>query len=445
MILIKLMPHILAWAAMLLILVRGCASQRHAVAFVGCAGFSCGLATALVLARVCIGNSSFDITKMVLGAGFLLFCGIAVTAIYKSTGRSTAMTWGERLICSPLWAPVAAFVVGLLGGTICGFRFNTEDSAVVIFAALTVFMLLLIQLILQLERKLPNVFVVTPTSLISAISGLVLFSSSSILRLDLFSPLTMKVMKFAHDFVHQFFESMLIPDHLFFSAALWNYIGFLFGNGVGFWGALIVWLTPAVLVIIAIRFKPLPTVAHVRMGARRRKLVAEAISVRRKKLVVPFCALLFFGGAIYQSKFPSVEYWDPKPLTVSASPSGDIFIPKKGSVDLEDGKLHKYLFKQGGEGARFFIIMTPAGTLTAVLDACSICKPDGYGQSEGTVVCYYCKTLIPLETVGKPGGCNPVPIPVKVKDDGVHIDALTLINLWGNTVQATVRVKGEEK
>ena len=75
------------------------------------------------------------------------------------------------------------------------------------------------------------------------------------------------------------------------------------------------------------------------------------------------------------------------------------------------------------------------------LDACAICKPDGYGQAEGTVICYYCKTLIPLETVGKPGGCNPVPVPFTEKADGVVIDGMTLINSWGATVQATARVK----
>jgi uncharacterized membrane protein len=85
--------------------------------------------------------------------------------------------------------------------------------------------------------------------------------------------------------------------------------------------------------------------------------------------------------------------------------------------------------------------MTPAGKLTVDLDACAICKPDGYGQTEGTVICYYCKTLIPLETVGKPGGCNPVPVPFTEKEDGVHIDGITLINSWLNTVQATARIK----
>jgi uncharacterized membrane protein len=275
----------------------------------------------------------------------------------------------------------------------------------------------------------------------AAVVSLLLFSSSSILRLDLFSPLTMKVMKFAHDFVHQFFESMLIPDHFFIQSYLWRYIGLLFGKEVGFWGGLIVWFTPVILVLLAVQLERLPSVAHIRQGAQRRKLLAAAIRERRCRLVIPLISLAVFAAAAYQSRFPNVEYWDPKPLPVTATPSGEIIIPKKGDVDLEDGKLHKYLFKQGGKEARFFVLMTPDGRLTVDLDACAICKPDGYGQAEGTVICYYCVTLIPLETVGKPGGCNPVPIPFAEKDDGVHIDALTLINEWSNTVQSTTRIK----
>lgn len=441
MILVKLIPHVLAWAAILLLLVRGCARQPRTVALAGSTGFVSGMSAAFVLMSQIKGNAAFSILKMALGVNFLLFWAIAAVTLYLSTGRDATKTWGKSLTGSALWAPIGSVAVGVLAGVVTGSKIVGVDGALIILVALVIVSFFLLQLVLLLERLLPAAFVVSPASLTSAITGLLLFSSSSILRLDLFSPLTMKVMKFAHDFLHQFFESMLIPDHLFFTAELWNYIGFLFGNGVGFWGALIVWILPSVLVVFAVQLEPLPSVAHVRQGAMRRKMVAAALRLRRQKLVVPFCAFICFAGAIYQSQYPSVEYWDPKPLMVSASPGGDILVPKKGEIDLEDGKLHKYLYKQGDKEARFFIIMTPDGKLTAVLDACSICKPSGYGQAEGTVICYYCLTLIPLETVGKPGGCNPVPLPFTVKDDGVHLDAITLINLWGNTVQSTARVK----
>ena len=87
------------------------------------------------------------------------------------------------------------------------------------------------------------------------------------------------------------------------------------------------------------------------------------------------------------------------------------------------------------------MLLTSAGKLTVDLDACAICKPDGYGQAEGTVICYYCKTLIPLDTVGKPGGCNPVPISFSEKGGAVHIDGISLINTWNSTVQSTASKK----
>ena len=160
---------------------------------------------------------------------------------------------------------------------------------------------------------------------------------------------------------------------------------------------------------------------------------------------MPLFSVVIFAAAAYQSSFPSVEYWDPKPLPVTANQGGEIIIPKQGEINLEDGKLHKYLFKQGDREARFFVLMSPEGQLTVVLDACAICKPDGYGQEEGSVICYYCKTLIPLETVGNPGGCNPVPVAFSVKGDSVVIDGITLINSWSSTVQATARVKEGSK
>jgi uncharacterized membrane protein len=200
---------------------------------------------------------------------------------------------------------------------------------------------------------------------------------------------------------------------------------------------MVIWFTPAVLITLAIQFQRLPSVAHIRQGAQRRKLLAAAIGKQRALLVTPLVSVAILGAAAYQSSFPTVEYWDPKPIPVTASPAGEIFIPKKGEIDLADGKLHKYLFKQGEREARFFVLMGPAGQLTVDLDACAICKPDGYGQAEGSVICYYCKTLIPLDTVGKPGGCNPVPVQFTERADGVALDAMTLINSWSATVRAT--------
>lgn len=446
---VKLIPHILAWAAIVLVLLRAFPRHRSVVRSAGISGFILGVAGFCILFRSYPGTLPFGIIKSALGVSFLSLWGISVAAIYRSTGRGESLLPGERLVNTSFFAGIVACLASMVAGAVYACRLPAADSnpptliLLVLSAGILAYILACVSL--SLEKLLPPSCTVSKPGMLAAVVGLLLFSSSSILRIDLFSPLSMKVMKGVHDFVHQFMESILIPDHIFVRSIVWNYIGFLFGKEVGFWGGMVIWFTPALLIALAINFERLPAVAHIRQGAQRRRLLAAAIRERRFRLVIPLISVVVFAAAAYQSRFPSVEYWDPKPVPVSASQTGEIFIPKKGEIDLEDGKLHKYLFKQGGREARFFVLKTPAGKLTVDLDACSICKPDGYGQAEGTVICYYCVTLIPLETVGKPGGCNPVPLPFAEKDDGVAIDSMTLLNSWSATVQATTGVKGGSK
>lgn len=437
----KLIPQLLSWAGVALVLLRGFPGRRPAMAAAGLSGFVIGVAGTYALFHSSTGTLPIGIVKSALGVSLFLLWGISVAAIYRSTGRGVSIFRGERFVNSSLCTGAFACLAGMVAGAVSACRIPDTFSNVLPFVFLALAAAALAYAALVIERLLPTSFTASPAGMLAAVVALLLFSASSILRLDLFSPLSMKVMKGVHDFVHQFMESVLIPDHLFVRPVVWRYIGFLFGKEVGFWGGMVIWFTPAFLIALAISWERLPSVAHIRQGAQRRRLLAAAIRARRYRLVIPLLALVIFGSAAYQSRFPNVEYWDPKPVPVSASPAGEIFIPKKGDVNLEDGKLHKYLFKQGEREARFFILMTPAGQLTVDLDACAICKPDGYGQTEGTVICYYCKTLIPLETVGKPGGCNPVPVPFTEKTDGVVIDGLTLIKSWSTTVQATARVK----
>jgi hypothetical protein len=437
MVALKFIPLLLSWVGIVLVLLRGFPGRRSIVTATSISGFVIGVAGAFILFRSLPGTIPFGIIKSALGVSFLLLWGISVAAIYRSTGQGVATSWGERLVNTSICAGTGALLTGIIAGAVCACRIPGPDANITALLFLVLVAGILTYFALAVEKMLPASLTVSPSGMPAAVVALLLFCSSSILRLDLFSPLSMKVMKFAHDFVHQFMESMLIPDHEFIQSYLWRYIGLLFGKEVGFWGGLFIWFTPTLLLLLAVQLERLPPVAHIRQGAQRRKLLAAAIRERSFRAVMPLIALMFFVAAAYQSRFPNVEYWDPKPIAVTATPSGEIIIPKKGDFDLEDGKLHKFLFKQGAKESRFFVLLGPAGRFTVDLDACAICKPGGYGQTEGMVICYYCVTLIPLETVGKPGGCNPVPIAFTEKDDGIHVNALTLINEWSNTVQST--------
>jgi hypothetical protein len=449
MVAVKLIPHILAWVGIVLILLRAFPVRHSVVTVTSIAGFVVGVTGSFIMFCSFPGTILYGIIRSALGVSFLFLWGISVVVIYHSTGRGVTIGWLERLFNMSLCAGIAASLASLVAGAICSCTLPATESNVMLFILLALAAgtlgYALAFAALAIEKRLPASFPISPSGMLLAVVALLLFSSSSLLRLDLFSPLSMKVMKGVHDFVHQFMESILIPDHLFVKPIVWKYIGFLFGKEVGFWGGMVIWFTPALLVVLAISSGRLPSVAHIRQGAERRKLLASALRNQRLQLVMPIFSIAIFAAAAYQSSFPSVEYWDPKPLAVTASQAGEIIIPKKGDINLEDGKLHKYLFKQGGQEARFFVLLTPEGELTVDLDACAICKPSGYGQAEGSVICYYCKTLIPLETVGKPGGCNPVPIAFSVKGDNVVIDGMTLINSWGATVQKTAPTKEGNK
>jgi len=440
---LKLIPLLLAWCGIVAALARYFFGRRTLLMISCASSFAGGVAGGNLLLTIFKGEIAFSAVKALTGACFLCLWVVALAAFYRVTGSGGQNIPGVQKKPYVFTATGLAFLAGLLAGAVSVCRLAPQGVAPLF--VLGVAGALLAAVAIGIERFVPAEITMTGEALLALIVSLLLFASSFTLQLDLFSPLSMKVMKFIHDFVHQFFESMLVPDHLFFRRDVWEYIGYLFGSGVGFWGGLLIWLTPVILIGSAIRLERLPSVSHIRQGAQRRKLLAAFIRERRCRLIAPCFALLILGAAVYNSLFPRVEYWDPKPVVVTMTASGEVLIPKKGEINLEDGKLHKYLLKQGGREARFMILSTPDGHLRVTLDACAICKPEGYGQAEGAVICYYCKTLIPLETVGKPGGCNPVPVPFKVGADGVTLDAMTILNRWSETVTTTSRIKGGSK
>jgi len=89
----------------------------------------------------------------------------------------------------------------------------------------------------------------------------------------------------------------------------------------------------------------------------------------------------------------------------------DIAIPLKDSLgDISDGRIRKYSFRHMGRVYRLLVLQRPDSRVVAALDACEICPPTGYVQRGEHVVCKYCSTPLPLQSIGQPGGCNPIPV-----------------------------------
>lgn len=80
---------------------------------------------------------------------------------------------------------------------------------------------------------------------------------------------------------------------------------------------------------------------------------------------------------------------------------------------VSDGKLHRFVWiSDEGKAVRFFIINRLADRLSlgVVFDACLLCGDQGYVMQGNQVICVACGVHMFIPSIGKPGGCNPVPI-----------------------------------
>ena len=125
-------------------------------------------------------------------------------------------------------------------------------------------------------------------------------------------------------------------------------------------------------------------------------------------------------------------YWDriasqPPQLSeaqrVTLDAENNVHIPIE---QVKDGKLHRFLWvADDGKAVRFFIInrLPDKLSLATVFDACILCGDQGYVMEGNQVVCVGCGVRMFTPSIGKPGGCNPVPI-----DDWKQTETEVVIN-----------------
>ena len=99
---------------------------------------------------------------------------------------------------------------------------------------------------------------------------------------------------------------------------------------------------------------------------------------------------------------------------------------------LTDHKLHFYAATVPGstEPVRLFAVQVGDQVRTC-FDACEICGDKGYFQDGGTVVCRNCTSPIALGSLGRTGGCNPIPLRHALVDGAVVITAADIEGALG--------------
>ena len=91
---------------------------------------------------------------------------------------------------------------------------------------------------------------------------------------------------------------------------------------------------------------------------------------------------------------------------------------------LRDNKLHRFAYvTDEGKVIRFFLLnkKEDRDLPVAVFDACMICGDMGYVKRGNELICISCNVRIFLLSVGKEGGCNPIPMPYEFDGEKITI------------------------
>lgn len=141
-----------------------------------------------------------------------------------------------------------------------------------------------------------------------------------------------------------------------------------------------------------------------------RKAVAHYQNARRILLMTVAVAVVAIGAQLYWDKVASQPPRLSEALSVTLNAEGVIHIPLQ---QVRDGKLHRFVWvADDGKAVRFFVINRYPDKLRlgVVFDACLLCGDQGYVMEGNQVICVACDVRIFIPSIGKPGGCNPVPI-----------------------------------
>ena len=169
---------------------------------------------------------------------------------------------------------------------------------------------------------------------------------------------------------------------------------------------------------------PLPPTAN---PAERRKLEWSARRERFWMTAVAACSFIFIflvtAQFIYAKSTTTLSPAAPVTLT-----GAQVALP---TDQITDDNLHRYAVRVdnpagGSTEVRFLLYRKPDGNIVSVADACQICGPVGFYKSSNGIICKMCASPVNPQSVGQPGGCNPIPLKSTVVGGQIIIAAADL-------------------
>jgi hypothetical protein len=243
-----------------------------------------------------------------------------------------------------------------------------------------------------------------------------------------------------HMFLSSFFllltERLIIPNGGMISSSLDTAFNYLSSQRVAMALTALILFIPPLYVFIKLLFIPEPSTGGIEIKAERRKLIAVHRDELIRKGTPLLLALLVSIVMLHSANLAMNPLYDPEPIPLVADGEALIIPLSEKYGDISDGRLRKFSFRSKGAVYSFMVIMRPDAGVVAALDACEICPSGGYVQRGEHVICKYCSTPIPVQSLGQPGGCNPIPIPFTMKGNTLTVakeDIVFTYNKWVGT------------
>ncbi len=179
--------------------------------------------------------------------------------------------------------------------------------------------------------------------------------------------------------------------------------------------ALYNWLGAGLLLLLAVCWLPALRRTFIAVRTTEQPIAQRLARAKRRnalRLLVTTvgCALVVIASQLWWNLVASQppQLSEAQPVTLASD--GQVHLPVE---QLRDGKLHRFVWvADDGKAVRFFIINRYPDKLRfgVVFDACLLCGDQGYVMEGNQVICVACGVHIFIPSIGKAGGCNPVPI-----------------------------------
>jgi uncharacterized membrane protein len=238
---------------------------------------------------------------------------------------------------------------------------------------------------------------------------------------DIVTTLQRGLSGFLEGFIRFLKGSLLIPVNSSFDLSIDVVLAFLSSPRFAMALTALILLSPPVVLFLRLLITPEPEHTSTAVKAEKRKRIAlyrGELLRRGTPIIVSLAVLIVLLHAANLAINPTYE---PPPVPLIAGEES-LRIPMVDRLgDVSDGKLRKYSVTRRATTYRILVAMRPDGEVVATLDACEICPPQGYVQRGRYLICKFCKTPMPIESFGKSGGCNPIPLPYELDGDYILV------------------------